>query len=509
MNARRSRRGRGTSVQLLGLALLASCAQPPSDGFDDVAALAEQRLGQPASWARRDDQAAEREAAIDALLAHELSVDDAVRVALLSNRSLQARFEDLGVAEAERIQAGLLANPTLSVRVRSSNRSGDVTNTEFSLVQDLLDVFVRPAREELAQAQEREAVLRAAESVLELAADTRKAYYALQGALHEAALMDGVVESAAAAAEFARRQHEAGNIAALDLAAQRASSEQVRVDAVAVELAALERREELAVLMGLWGARLAFTLPARLPDLPAPEAGLEHAESLAMSQRPELEALRWEIEALARAHAIAVDWRWVPLLELGVSAEQDTDGARVLGPELSIALPVFDRGQAAMARAEALLSRAEQQLVARAVEIRSEVRRARNRMLAARAVAEHHRLILVPLRAQVVAETRRMQAYMLAGVYELLSARRDEIDAWRGSVAALRDYWVARSELERALGGPLDGAAGGMPSMSGPPDTPGMPDTPVAPPGSSAEAQPVTPAPEAAPVEPHHHAHGG
>ena len=44
---------------------------------------------------------------------------------------------------------------------------------------------------------------------------------------------------------------------------------------------------------------------------------------------------------------------------------------------------------------------------------------------------------------------------MLLGVFELLEAKQNEIDAGRAYVAALTDYWTARAELERAVGGRL------------------------------------------------------
>ena len=62
---------------------------------------------------------------------------------------------------------------------------------------------------------------------------------------------------------------------------------------------------------------------------------------------------------------------------------------------------------------------------------------------------------MIPLREQAVAESQRFYNFMLIGVYELLQAKQDEIDAYRGYIEAVRDYWVARSDLERAVGGRL------------------------------------------------------
>jgi len=43
-----------------------------------------------------------------------------------------------------------------------------------------------------------------------------------------------------------------------------------------------------------------------------------------------------------------------------------------------------------------------------------------------------------------------------AKVFNLLQAKRDEIAAYRGYIEAVRDYWIARTELERAVAAPLE-----------------------------------------------------
>ena len=44
----------------------------------------------------------------------------------------------------------------------------------------------------------------------------------------------------------------------------------------------------------------------------------------------------------------------------------------------------------------------------------------------------------------------------------MLAAKEREQDAERGYVEALRDYWIARAELERAVGGRLPDEAVGL-----------------------------------------------
>ena len=134
-------------------------------------------------------------------------------------------------------------------------------------------------------------------------------------------------------------------------------------------------------------------------------------------------------------------------------------GGRVTGPFFALGLPIFDQGQAQIARLEGLVRRSRQDAAALAIEIRSEVRDIRNRLLMSRNVAEHYRTVVIPLREEIVALTQRHYNFMLVGVFQLLEAKRDEISAYRNYIETVRDYWMARTDLERAVGGSLDDAS--------------------------------------------------
>jgi cobalt-zinc-cadmium efflux system outer membrane protein len=98
--------------------------------------------------------------------------------------------------------------------------------------------------------------------------------------------------------------------------------------------------------------------------------------------------------------------------------------------------------------------------VALAVEIRSEVRRWKTMMLSARRRAEYYRTVALPRRKRVVDEMQKEYNGMLIGVFQLLQAKRDEVNAGWKYVGSLTDYWVDHSELERAIGAdlPIEGA---------------------------------------------------
>jgi len=162
----------------LALAVITGCAQVPKEaGFGDVQKLVNQKMDYRLYWnqgSTADEQAA---GAIDSLLKEELGVDGAVQIALLNNQHLQAVYEDLGVTQADVVEAGLLENPVFFGQVRFPDRSPRMSNLEFEVSQNFLNILMLPARKKLAAMQFEEAKLRVADAVLKLAADVRKAYF--------------------------------------------------------------------------------------------------------------------------------------------------------------------------------------------------------------------------------------------------------------------------------------------------------------------------------------------
>ena len=254
---------------------------------------------------------------------------------------------------------------------------------------------------------------------------------------------------------MARRMHRAGNLSDLRLAGEQGHYEQARMDAVQSTTRVVETREQLIRLMGLWGAQTKLKLTHRLPDVPAQEITLEHLESLAINNRLDLASARQEVEVLAQALGITLDWRWIGKADVGVSTERDTDGQWVTGPSLTLELPVFNQGQADIARLEARLRQVQKRLAAQAVNIRSEVRTLRERLIMHRRMAGHYKEVVLPLHERIVQLTLQEYNYMLTGVFDLLIARQNEFDNYQKYIETVRDYWVTRSQIQRVVGGKL------------------------------------------------------
>ena len=446
------------SIFMLLVLLIAGCAQVPKEaGFNDVKDLVGQRVDYNIRWNQQTEADLEVEKAIEALLKEELTPEASVQVALLNNPSLQAIYEELGITQADVVEAGLLENPVIFGQARFPNRSEESANYEFGITQNFLNILMQPARKKLSAIRFEQVKLQVADEVIRMIAEVRKSYFSVLGAKQIRDLRDEITLAAGNSFELAQRLHSAGNISDLELATENAHFEQSRLDLANSETALLDAREQLTRLMGLWGSQTNWRLPEQLPDIPAAEIPLENLESMAIENRLDMAAERKAVEALAQALGITIDWRWVGQIEVGVSRERETDRTWVTGPSLAIELPIFNQRQADIARLEAQLRRSQKRLTAQAIEIRSEVRSLRNRLIMQRNMMDNYRRTVLPLREQIVDLTLKNYNYMLTGAFDLLMAKQQEFEAYQKYLEAIRDYWIIRADMQRSLGGRLPG----------------------------------------------------
>ncbi len=435
------------------LCLGAGCASvDPSPSFDEAARLASERVHGEIAWpkTREEEQALDRRVA--EILASELTPASAVQVALLNNRGLRALYAELGVAQADLAQASLLPNPVLSADVRFGvGVSG--TGADLGLVQEVLSLLQVPLRRRVAAAALERATLEVGAGIFELASAVKTASFAVQAAEQRVELRQSVVAATQASADIAERQRAAGNLTDLDAASERALHEEAKLALAEAELEVAAAREALNALLGLWGESIEWSLGKRLPGLPAADVPFAGLESRAVTQRLDLRAAHQRAVEAGHTRSFFGFYGLVPAVGAGVAAERELEGGTwSLGPAIEIEIPLFDQRQAAAASAGARVQQREQEFAALAVQIRADVRRAWVRMAAARERAEHYQAVVLPLRHQIVSETLKEYNAMQVGVYQLLLVKRDEIETGARWIDALHDYWIARVELEAAVG---------------------------------------------------------
>ncbi len=442
------------------LAILIAMTLPAFAGPKDppsrpVERAVKERTGLAVRW---QEDAAAREAAladVRGLLKKPLTVNRAVQIALLNNRDLLATFEDVGVSAADLREAGMWKNPSFDLSVRFPDRPPSGSNWEEAVAFDLLDLLMIPLRKRVAADQLAAVQLRVADETVRLVAEVKAAIYGLQGDGALLAHRRTIAEIQNVAVDLSQRQHEAGNITDLALAQQQAAYNAARLELAMAENDQREHREKVNRLLSLWGGDTGWKIAGGLPPLPESDVPLRGLESLAVAQRLDLGAAHLELAGVVRALGLTKSYRYIGALEFGIDTERDTDRSNLTGPTLRLELPLFNQGQARIAKGQAELRRAERKLESLAIGIRSEVRALHDKLAALREAARFFENEVVPTRRAITAGMLLHYNGMLVGNYELFLTRAEQIQAEHKAIETLRDYWVTRAELERAVGGNL------------------------------------------------------
>ena len=429
--------------------LLAGCASfSPDGGFGKVSQLTQERTGQGVALQRSPEDAQIAQNRVAELLQVALTADAAVEVALLNNRGLQAKFGDLGIAESELVRAGRLKNPSLSFGRMSG---GGGIEIERTVLFDILGLLTMPMAKEVGQQRFEQAQYQAAYDAVSLAADVRRAYFDAVAAQELAKFYEQVKETADVSNELAKRMLQAGNFNKLAQMREQAFYADATAQLARAQHQAAAQREKLIRLLGLYGEQLNFRLPQRLPELPKQVLEPQNAEQTAMDKRLDVQMAKRAAEATAKSLHLTNATRMVNVLDVAYKNKSESGAPRANGYEIELELPLFDFGSTRAARAQATYMQAVNRTAEVAVNARSEVREAYSAYRTAYDLAQHYRDEVVPLRKRISEENLLRYNGMLIGVFELLTDAREQVAGVTGYVQALRDFWVAETNLQTAL----------------------------------------------------------
>jgi cobalt-zinc-cadmium efflux system outer membrane protein len=261
----------------------------------------------------------------------------------------------------------------------------------------------------------------------------------------------------------------------LDLANQQVLYEEARVSFSSAVTALATSRERMNALLGVWGENAKWQATERLGD--PDQVPAQNLEGRAVERSIELATIRQRFTAAAKRANLARAQGLLPELKAGVAFEREA-GEWSYGPIAEIEIPIFYQGQGEVARAEAQMRREQELLAAMGVRVRAALRAVQARASTARERALYLKNVLLPMRQRILEDTQLQFNAMNMSVFQLLLARRDQIEAGRAYVEAQREYWIAAADLEQLLAGRIpDGATAGptatIATGSGGPDTGG------------------------------------
>jgi outer membrane protein TolC len=451
---RSPRRPIGARSGLAYAMLLSGCTWfSPDAGMGVIATIAQQELKKDVAAIRSPEDADAANATVRQLLGRTLTVHTAVQIALLNNRGLQAAYDELAIADAERVGQSLPPNPTFSWR---RIQVGPALESEMQLVTDIIALATLPARSEIAVERFHQTQLRAAEETLRVAHETRRAYYRAVAARELVHFLTESQSAAETATRLAARLGETGAMNKLDQAREQVFYADLTAQLATARQREASEREALIREMGLWGTSLDFKLPNALPALPRRVGTLAGVEVDAVGRRVDLQIARIELYLLAKSYGLTQATRFINILDAGYAdkLEKRVD-ERVLmrGFDVRLQIPIFDFGEVRIRQAEATYTQAVNRLLELAVNARSEARDAYRGYRSAYDIAGHYQREILPLRKIISDETLLRYNAMLIDVFSLLAEARQRIAATITAIEAKRDFWLATVNLKAAVSG--------------------------------------------------------
>jgi outer membrane protein, heavy metal efflux system len=431
--------------------LLTGCSfVEPRLGFQDVSNDVKKLFGLEVYWSEGNEADKAIKKRVAQLLSEPLTDDSAVQIALLNNRGIQGVYQDLNIAQADLVEAGLLTNPILGAEIRFPKEG---PNFELSLVEDFIKILQIPMRRKIASAQFEQAKIHVIGEVLGLSATTKLSFYEYQSAQQRLEIAKTALDSVDASATLAKRLHESGNINDLDLQQEQATYESLKLETSSLEQQVIEKREHLNMLLGVWQEPHSWKSGKRLPEAVFIIDDIESVETKAIINSTELAQTRKELLALATSLGLASDFALLNTGELGASGAKEGDGTWGFGPAFSIPLPFFNQGQPALLRANAKLRKKAEEYTDLAIRLRAEARKLAGQLKIAKQQAEYFKNTLLPLRSRLVKEYQKQYNAMLVDAFQLLAAKREQIEVAEKYVDSLEQYWITNIKLTSLING--------------------------------------------------------
>ena len=382
-----------------------------------------------------------------------LTQDEAVAIALWNNPEFQVLLASLGFARADLVEAGLLQNPVLSLLFPWGPKQFEAT---LRWPVELL--WQRPRRVAAAQKAAESVAAALEQDGLTLVSDVKLAYAEFGLAQDRVTLSERALAELNAIAMLMDSRFQAGDISQLEARVASIDAARARQDVERARLDAVLRATELLARLGL--ALEPAPTPPRLNPAPLVQCAVTATVLTdALASRPDVRAAELTVEAAGSR----LGWERSRVLTL--TAVLDANGAGTegfeLGPGIDMGIPLFNRNQGNITRAQAELQRASSQYLAVRQRVATEVRVAAAQYdQASAAAAEWRKTVLEPLEQQVAVADRAFNEGEVAYLF-VIEMNRRLIDARLRTREAEADIARALARLERAVGRRCDTTEGG------------------------------------------------
>lgn len=418
--------------------------------FEPVQTMTKAEGIQRAHWIHTPQEAQDVTREVEVILAHPLTQNDAVKIALINNRALQKTYEQIGISHSELVQAGLMRNPLLGY---SLGRGGGVSLSTWGIEIPFLELLWIPLRQKMGGLALEETQYRVGDEVLKTVREVKKRFSDLSIAYAQVKLFDDQLISYESALQLATRQYTAGNLSQRDKLKIHDTYAHARLESMQLHRDAAIACENLNRWMGLYGTQTQYTLAPVSLTLPDTLPEGELLETVAIEHRLDLKAALKGVEYAATEGGYVRDRRFISDADLLGQIEKATAQSRFTTVGLRIPIPLFDQGEGKMERASSLYHQRLDEVYDKAISIRSEVRETYATLHYNYDQAHEIQTVILPLNRQILEQTQRFYNGMLESIYDLLGDQRRYVQAQSQWLHAWGEYQKSQADLDYVLGG--------------------------------------------------------
>lgn len=384
-----------------------------------------------------------------------LSKQEAISIALLNNPKLQADFENLGIAKADLVQAGLYTNPSISSVFRFPTKSQGPgtaqTNIESIASFRLSDLWHVPLSRHVKEDILEMVSLRILSTILTIISETKIAYDScLKAELQLNNIKNLIKVTKDLRDEIYYRQNYGYGT---DLDKFNADS---LVSFLDVELQQLQADKlfsyiHLKKLLGIDPSTITIKLIDSLKnnlDLPS----IKILEEYALKSRPDIQIARMKIKQYK--HTLTLEKSKIfKDIDIGIAYKQDFDKPfRGWGPYINFSLPVFDINSAHIAKAQFFLKQSEKELIEAKINIKEEIRKPYEILKALKQEIAYYKNVILPLNKKSIEYS---YTYAKTMQLNMITAIESKIKFYKTKMELIDKYFHANKEfaqLERAVG---------------------------------------------------------
>ena len=437
-----------TVILILASSYLAACQMVPDENsLSDVSNLLSGQTNTHFDLAN-DDETHD----ISPYFKGALTAKKAIQLTLLENKQLVSLYQNLGIKQADLLQAGLLKNPVLEVSTLFTKEPSS-PNIALALVASLSDLLQKPLRQEVARSQLETEKYRVASAIIAYAGQTHRAYISHLASRTSVRFAKQTLNIATASQTLAKGLFEAGNISQTEYDKASAKVNQRKAQLLKAQAKARESRAQLNEAMGLDERdKGRWQMPHQMAKLPGSIREANAIKRRALQNSLTIAIARQDLITFGLQKQLQRRQNLIPDLELGIEYERD-DGEKQIGPVGELTIPIFDHGQAKRLKAYHQLRQKEIALTGLIRGVANRAGLLTQKFKDQSKLRTHYRLKVLPDAKRLQQGALKNYNAMQQGAFGLLTAKEQKLAREQDYFVLQVESWMTLIELTQLLQG--------------------------------------------------------